>query len=79
VYVVGSYVVIDKHRQGDTADQDTLATVVDVRSGAVTFLNHYVAGVDGGTIGIRLRTGPGKLADSIAGVLRSDALPPIFC
>jgi hypothetical protein len=79
VYVVGSYVVIDKHRQGDTADQDTLATVVDVRSGAVTFLNQYVAGVDGGTIGIRLRTGPGKLAGSIAGVLRSDALPPIFC
>ncbi|MGH3642572.1 MAG: hypothetical protein ACRDUX_26495 [Mycobacterium sp.] len=79
VYVVGSYVVIGEHRQGDTADQDTFATVVDVRSGAVTFLNQYVAGVDGGTIGLRLRTGPGKLAGSIAGVLRSDALPPIFC
>jgi hypothetical protein len=67
VYVVGPYVVIGKGRQ----DTDTGETVVDTRSGAVTYLRDYITGADGGTIAFHLRQSPG--------VVRSDALQPLAC
>jgi hypothetical protein len=72
VHVVGPYVVIERGRQ----DTDTRTTVVDTRSGAVTYLNDSVADADGGTIAFDL--GPGKLA-TVPGVLRSEKLEPQTC
>jgi hypothetical protein len=75
VNVVGPYVVID---EGRPSDWRTNTTVVDTRSGAVTFLHESVAGADGGTIAMNLEAGASKIAE-IAGVVRSDALPPLSC
>lgn len=72
VLVVGPYVVIDRGRQ----DTDTSATVVDTRSGAVTYLSDRVADADGGTIALELGSNKFK---TMPGVVRSDALPPITC
>ncbi|WP_319453163.1 MULTISPECIES: hypothetical protein [unclassified Mycobacterium] len=72
VHVVGPYVIIDRGRQ----DTDTRATVVDTRSGAVTYLNDRVTDADGGTIAFDL--GPGKLM-RVPGVLRSEKLEPQTC
>ena len=84
-YVVGPYAVIDKGRQVVTPDEDSFATVVDARSGAVTGLpqrivgmSDHIAGADGGSIALQLSV-PGNKAESIAGVVRSDALPPLSC
>jgi len=68
--------VIAKGRPSDTSFQ-TGTTVVDTRSGAATYLRELVAHADGGTIALNLR-GPGK-SESIAGVVRVDALPPLSC
>jgi hypothetical protein len=67
VYVAGPYVLTGKGRQGS----DTGETVVDTRSGAVTYLRDYITGADGGTIAFHLRQSPG--------VVRSDALQPLAC
>ena len=67
VYVAGPYVVIGKGRQ----ESDTGETVVDTRSGAVTYLRDYITGADGGTIAFHVRQGPG--------VVRSDALQGLAC
>jgi hypothetical protein len=75
VHVVGQYVVLGKGGDGDTPEQATSATVVDTRSGAVTFLPNVVAGADGGTIAMRLAPNPAKGGASTLGVIRSDALP----
>jgi hypothetical protein len=78
VHVVGPYVVVGKSGVSDTPEQATFATVVDTRSGAVTYLHNEVAGADGGTIAMdlgKLR----KVSASIPGVVRSDALPPLSC
>ena len=72
VHVVGPYVVIERGRQ----DTDTRTTIVDTRSGAVTYLNDTVADADGGTIAFDL--GPGKFA-TVPGVLRSEKLEPQTC
>jgi hypothetical protein len=79
VHVVGPYVVVGNGRDGDTTEQDTVATVVDTRSGAVTFLRNVVAGADGGTIAMRLPANNGKGGASTLGLVRSDALPPLSC
>jgi hypothetical protein len=84
VFVVGPYVFIGKGR-GGIAGPDTYATVVDTRSGAVTYApvrakvrTDLLAGADGATIALLLRAAPGK-GGYLAGVVRSDALPPVFC
>jgi hypothetical protein len=77
VYVVGPYVFIDVGRPSDTTGQ-TNTTVVDTRTGAVTYLHQSVAGADGGTIAMQLEAGAGKRAE-ISGVIRSSALPPLSC
>jgi hypothetical protein len=77
VYVVGPYVIVDTGRPSDTTGQ-TNTTVVDIRTGAVTYLPESVAGADGGTIATHLRPGASKRAE-IPGVVRSSALPPLSC
>jgi len=78
LHVVGPYVVVGNGRDGDTPEQHTVATVVDTRSGAVTFLRNVVAGADGGTMAMRLAN-PRKAGASAVGVVRSDALSPLSC
>jgi hypothetical protein len=75
VYVVGPYVLVDAGRPSDTTGR-TNTTVVDTRTGAVTYLHESVAGADGGTIATRLDAGASKTA---AGVVRSSVLPPLAC
>jgi hypothetical protein len=77
VYVVGSYVIVDVGSPTDTTGQ-TNTTVVDTRTGAVTYLHESVAGADGGTLALDLDLPASKRHD-IAGVVRSDALPPLSC
>ncbi len=67
VYVVGPYVVIGKGR----GQSDAGATVVDTRSGAVTYLRDYISGAGGGTIALQL--------GSMPGVVGADALQPLTC
>jgi hypothetical protein len=56
----------------------TSATVrIGAMVAAATYLRAFVAHADGGTIALNLR-GPGK-SESIAGVVRADALPPLSC
>lgn len=77
VYVIGPYVIIGTGRAGDTAGQ-TNTTVVDTRTGAMTYLHESVAGADGGTIAMRLKAGSRNVAE-ISGVVRSSALPQLSC
>jgi hypothetical protein len=72
VHVVGPYVIIERGRK----DTDTRATVVDTRSGAVTYLNDRVIDADGGTIALDL--GTSKFATA-PGVLRAEKLEPQTC
>jgi hypothetical protein len=74
VYVVGPYVIIDTGRPSDTTGR-TNTTVVDTRTGAVTYLHESVAGAGGGTMAMHLEAGT---SDTPA-VVRSDALPPLSC
>jgi hypothetical protein len=76
IFVVGPYVVFDRGRPGD--DLDTSATVIDTRSGALTYLRPSVGGADGGTIAVGLGVTM-KQPPTSAGVLRVDALPPLTC
>jgi hypothetical protein len=76
IFVVGPYVVLDRGRPGD--DLDTFATVIDTRSGALTYLRPSVGGADGGTIAVGLGVTM-KQPPTNAGVLRVDALPPLTC
>ena len=65
--------------RGDGATgQNTFATVVDTRSGAVTELSDPVTGVDGGTIAIWLR-GYTDFRSAAPAVVRTDALPALTC
>jgi hypothetical protein len=75
VYVVGPYVIVDAGRPSDATGQ-TSTTVVDTRTGAVTYLRESVAGADGGTIATHLEASARKTA---AGVVSSSALPPLSC
>jgi hypothetical protein len=76
VWVVGPYVVIEKYRQ----ETNTPTTAVDTRSGAVVNLKPFVAGADGGTIGLSVQHGPGgKFAPFYPVLLRTDQLPPLTC
>ena len=74
VHVVGPYVIIERGRQ----DTDTRATIVDTRSGAITYVNDRVVDADGGTIAFDLERGPGK-GTTAPGVLRSEKLQPQTC
>ncbi|WP_123024984.1 hypothetical protein [Mycolicibacterium stellerae] len=74
--VVGPYVVIERGRPGDNFD--TFATVIDTRSGALTYLRPSVGGADGGTIAVGIGATM-KEPPTSAGVLRVDALPPLTC
>ncbi len=76
VYVVGPYVILGRGR----ADQkhDTFATVVDTRSGAITYLRNPVGDADGETIAVGLG-GNLKSLPTSTGVVRSGALPPLSC
>jgi hypothetical protein len=74
VWMAGPYVVIERGHQG----ADTSATVVDTRSGAVTYLNDRVAAVDGGTITFAMQPG-GKVAPVFPSVVRADELPALSC
>ena len=76
LYVDGPYVVLDRGRMD--GKYDTYATVVDTRSGGVTYLRAWVGGADGGTIAVGLG-GTLKRLPSSAGVVRTDALPPLSC
>ena len=76
LYVVGPYVVLDRGRMD--GKYDTYATVVDTRSGAVTYLRESVGGAGGGTIAVGFG-GTLKRLPSSAGILRTDALPPLSC
>jgi len=76
LYVVGPFAVIDRGRQDDK--HDTYATVVDTRSGALTYLRPTVGGANGGTIAVGIGATLKDLPTS-AGVLRVDALPPLSC
>jgi hypothetical protein len=78
VYVAGPYVVIGKGHGAGTTGSDTAATVVDTRSGAVTYLSNRVAGADGGAIAFHLGQRPSKDL-SMPGLVRSDALQPLTC
>lgn len=68
--------VIERGRPGD--NHDTFATVVDTRSGALTYLRPSVGGADGGTIAVGMGATM-KAPPTSAGVLRVDALPPLTC
>jgi hypothetical protein len=74
VWMAGPYVVIDRGHQG----ADTRATVVDTRSGAVTYLNDRVVAADGGTVTFAMQPG-GKLAPVFPSVVRADELPALGC
>ena len=74
--MVGSYVVLDRGRTDNTSD--TAATVVDTRSGALTYLRPSVGGANGGTIAVGLGA-TGKQPPTNTGVVRVDALPPLTC
>ena len=76
LYVVGPFAVIDRGRQDDKHDTD--ATVVDTRSGALTYLRPTVGGANGGTIAVGIGATLKDLPTS-AGVLRVDVLPPLSC
>lgn len=76
LFVVGPYLVIDRGRPGD--DYDTSATVIDTRSGALTYLRPSVGGADGGTIAVGLGATTKELPTS-AGVVRADSLPALIC
>ena len=76
LYVVGPYVVIGEGRRGN--GNDTFATVVDTRSGALTYLRQWVGGANGGTIGVGFG-GTLNQPPSSAGVVRVDALSPLSC
>ena len=74
VWMAGPYVVIDRGHQG----ADTHATVVDTRSGAVTYLNDRVVAADGGTVTFAMQPG-GKFAPIFPSVVRADELPVLSC
>jgi hypothetical protein len=76
MYVVGPYVAIDRGRDDDK--HDTYATIVDSRSGALTYLRPAVGGANGGTIAMGIGATMKELPTS-TGVLRADALPPLSC
>jgi hypothetical protein len=76
LHVVGPYVVIDRGRPG--SDYETYATIVDTRSGALTYLRPSVGGAEGGTIAVGLGADIKELPPK-AGVVRVDALPPLSC
>jgi hypothetical protein len=76
LHVVGPYVVIDRGRIDNTPE--TAATVVDTRSGALTYLRPSVGGADGGTIAVGLGA-TGKEPPTNTGVVRVDTLPPLSC
>jgi len=76
IWMVGPYVVIGQGRQSTNAQ----STVVDTRSGAVTRLDDWVIGADGGTIALAVQHGPGgKEAPYYPVVLRADQLPSLTC
>jgi hypothetical protein len=79
VHVVGPYVLIEKGRPDEGTQQNTFATVVDTRSGAVAYLPYFVAGGGGGTIAIGMGDNLGRTGPSAVGVVRTDALPPLAC
>jgi hypothetical protein len=79
VYVVGPYVLIEKGRPDQRTQQNSFATVVDTRSGAVTYLPYFVAGGGGGTMAIGMGDNVGRNGPSAVGVVRADALPPLAC
>lgn len=74
--VVGPYVVIEKGRDDGTFD--TNAAVVDIRSGALTYLRPSVGGANGGSVALGLGA-IGKEPPTSAGVIRIDGLPPLTC
>jgi hypothetical protein len=74
--VVGPYVVIDRGR--DDQMHDTYATLVDSRSGALTYLRAPVGGANGGTIALAIGA-TSKELPTTTGVIRVDALPPLSC
>ncbi len=76
LYVVGPYVVIGEGRRDNR--NDTYATVVDTRSGALTYLRQWVGGANGGTIGVGFG-GTLKQLPTSAGPARVDALRPLSC
>lgn len=76
VALFGGKVVIDRGRPDD--DYETSATVIDTRSGALTYLRPSVGGADGGTIALGLGA-PMKELPTSAGVLQADSLPAVIC
>jgi hypothetical protein len=74
--VVGPYVVIDKGR--DDGRDDTSATVVDTRSGALTYLRPTVGGANGGSVAVGFGS-TSKEPPTATGILRVDVLPPLTC
>lgn len=84
VYVVGPYVFVSQGRGADHPPE-SYATVIDTRSGAVTGVPvsgqgmvDHLWGADGGTVALTLWAGTGK-GDSKVGLVRSDALPELYC
>jgi hypothetical protein len=73
--VAGPFVVIDKGRQDE---YDTYGTIIDTRSGALTYLRQWVGGANGGTIGVGF-VGPTKDLPASTGVVRVDSLAPLSC
>lgn len=76
LHVVGPYVVIDGGRTDNASDSS--ATIVDTRSGALTYLRPSVGGADGGTIAVGLGA-PLKGLPVSAGLVRVNNLPPLTC
>ncbi len=74
--VVGPYVVIDAGREDQK--YDTYATVIDTRSGALTYLRSSVGGANGGTIAVGIGATMKELPTR-TGVVSVDALPPLSC
>ena len=74
--VWSGHMVLDRGRMD--GKYDTFATVIDTRSGAVTYLRESVGGADGGTIAVG-SGGNLKKPPTMAGVVRSDTLPPLTC
>jgi hypothetical protein len=77
VYVAGPFVVLDRGR--DDNKFDTFATVVDTRSGALTYLPDIVGGANNGTIAVGLGPQLLKKEPTNAGVVRTTALPALSC
>jgi hypothetical protein len=77
LYVAGPFVLLDKGR-GDNKG-DTFATVVDTRSGALTYLPNPVGGANNGTIAVGLGPQLIKQEPASAGVVRTAALPALTC